>query len=88
MGREVELEVGAELRTRITENIGLVPFVEGGAVTTDVVPTFDTPLQWAAGIGLRYFTVIGPLRFDVAVPINARPTDDDFEFYISIGQAF
>ena len=49
----------------------------------------DEELLWAGGLGLRYFSPIGPLRLDVAMPINGRDdVDDDFEFYISIGQAF
>ena len=33
-------------------------------------------------------TPIGPLRLDVAVPLNRRDVDDAFQLYISIGQAF
>ena len=45
-------------------------------------------LQWAAGLGLRYYTAIGPLRADIAVPLNKRDFDDDYQFYVSIGQSF
>lgn len=86
-GRSI-VEVGAELRLRITEAIGIVPFIEGGNVFDEVVPDFSREFQWAAGLGLRYFTAIGPLRLDVAFPLNRRDVDDTFQFYISIGQAF
>ena len=87
-GRSV-VELGAELRIRVTETIGLVPFVEGGNVYDDSVPDFSPAPRWAAGIGARYFTAVGPLRLDVAFPINRREgIDDTFEFYISLGQAF
>ena len=43
----------------------------------------------AVGLGLRYFTPIGPFRLDVAVPLNRREgLDDAFQVYISLGQAF
>ena len=51
-------------------------------------------LKVGAGAGVRYYTPLGPLRVDVAVPLQrrkgpgvARP-DDSFEVYIGLGQAF
>lgn len=87
-GRSV-VEVGAELRIALPWDLGFVPFVDAGNVYDAVYPEFDRPLQWAAGMGLRYYTPIGPLRLDVAVPINRRENiDDAFQFYVSLGQAF
>jgi translocation and assembly module TamA len=45
---------------------------------------------WAVGIGggPRYYTPIGVLRLDLAVPTYRRPNDDRFEIYIGLGQAF
>jgi translocation and assembly module TamA len=40
------------------------------------------------GTGLRYYTPIGPVRLDIAVPTKRRSTDDAFEIYIGLGQAF
>ena len=91
LGGRSRLEVSVELRLRLTENLGVVPFVDGGTVFTE--PDFrseeDETIRWAAGLGFRYFTLIGPLRLDFAVPLNQRSRiDDDFQFYVSIGQAF
>lgn len=77
-----------ELRTKITDTIGIVPFVDAGGVYEESVPDFGTDIQYAAGIGARYYTGIGPIRADIAVPLNKRKDDDSFQFYISIGQAF
>ncbi|MDF2366751.1 autotransporter assembly complex family protein [Sneathiella sp.] len=83
------LEVGFEARTRITDSIGLVPFIEGGNVYESMAPDFSGEFLWGAGLGFRYYTAIGPIRFDVAVPLNRRKNvDDAYQFYISIGQAF
>lgn len=88
-GRSV-MEVGLELRTRITETIGLVPFIEGGNVYPEEIPPVqELDLRWGAGLGLRYFTDIGPVRLDVAIPINQRENiDDAYQIYVSLGQAF
>ncbi|MEH6547468.1 MAG: autotransporter assembly complex family protein [Sneathiella sp.] len=83
------LEIGFEARMRITEDIGLVPFIEGGNVYESMVPDFSDEFLWGAGLGFRYYTAVGPIRFDVAVPLDRRKNvDDAFQFYISIGQAF
>lgn len=81
-------EIGAEVRLRVTESIGLVPFVEGGIVGDEPFVDFSEDFLWAAGLGLRYYTAIGPLRLDVGFPINGRDRDDTFQFYVSLGQAF
>jgi len=82
------VEVGAELRWRVYGDFGIVPFIDGGQVYDSETPDFSQELQWAAGLGFRYFTPIGPVRADFAVPINRRDSDDRFQVYFSLGQAF
>ncbi len=41
-----------------------------------------------AGLGLRYYTAIGPIRLDVAMPLNKGPYDPDWALYVGLGQAF
>ena len=79
-----------ELRWRWSQRMGLVGFIDGGAVTEEALfeKTVDE-IRWGTGLGLRYFTPVGPLRFDVAMPIDRREgIDDPWQFYISLGQAF
>ena len=45
-------------------------------------------MSFGAGLGVRYYTGFGPLRADIAVPLNKKAGDADFQIYISIGQAF
>ncbi len=77
-----------ELRQRVFGDFSLVPFIDGGTVFDAEFPDFSEELRFGAGIGVRYETGFGPLRFDVATPINGRDRDDDVAFYISLGQAF
>ena len=91
LGGRSLVELGLELRIKVTDSIGIVPFVDAGQVYDTVYPDFsvDEPLRFGAGLGLRYYTAIGPVRLDVAVPLNPRETNDNnFEIYISLGQAF
>lgn len=87
-GGRFQVEVGSEIRFRVTDTIGIVPFVEGGRVTEDFDVTGDERFLWAAGIGVRYYTAVGPVRADIAVPLNGRDKDDMFQVYFSLGQAF
>jgi translocation and assembly module TamA len=80
-------EASAELRVRITDTIGVVPFFDMGAAFEEEIPDF-TDLHYAAGLGLRYYTAIGPIRLDAAIPLNPRHDDDGYGIYVSIGQAF
>ncbi|MEM8818359.1 MAG: BamA/TamA family outer membrane protein, partial [Pseudomonadota bacterium] len=86
-GRSV-IEAGMELRFPIVGDLGGVAFVEGGSVSTEVFPDFEEEFLVAAGAGVRYYSPVGPIRFDIGFPINGRDEDDVFQFYISIGQAF
>jgi translocation and assembly module TamA len=82
------IELGAELRVKVTDTIGVVPFIDGGNVYEKAIPDFSGGLRWGAGLGLRYYTDFGPIRFDFAVPLNKQTGDDSFQIYISLGQAF
>ncbi len=80
-------EASVELRHWVWDDIGAAVFIDTGAAFTSQVPDFSD-LGTAAGIGVRYKTPIGPLRLDVAVPLDPRASDPDFSVYIGLGQAF
>lgn len=82
------LEVNVESRLRFSESWGLVTFLDGGRVYEHADPDFGKELFWGAGLGVRYYTVIGPVRMDVAFPLNPRSDDGSVQLYISIGQSF
>ncbi|WP_421091051.1 autotransporter assembly complex protein TamA [Pseudochrobactrum sp. MP213Fo] len=82
------MEMSGEVRTKVTDSIGVVGFVDGGYVGEESYPDFAENLRLGAGAGLRYDTSLGPIRFDVAVPLNRGKGDSSFAFYVGIGQAF
>lgn len=81
------LEASLEARAKVTQDIGVVGFVDGGYVAADVFPALSD-LRVGAGVGLRYYTGLGPLRADFAIPLNKKPGDPDYALYVGIGQAF
>ncbi len=78
-----------EARLRMTETIGLVGFYEVGNVYSSPVPQFNHKQLQSVGAGVRYHTPVGPIRFDLAFPLNKRKkVDNSVQAYISIGQSF
>ncbi|HEY5926941.1 MAG TPA: BamA/TamA family outer membrane protein [Kofleriaceae bacterium] len=90
------VEANLELRTRLTTvkgmGLGGVTFLDGGDVTErnqiDI-----TNLHWAVGVGLRLFTLVGPIRADLGYRLNRTgPTEPEpgsrFAFHLSIGEAY
>jgi translocation and assembly module TamA len=89
LGGRSAIFLSAEARLRITELIGLVPFADFGTVTLNEYPTFDTKWYKSVGIGARFFTFFGPLRFDVGFPLDKRKhIDKSYRIYASVGQTF
>jgi translocation and assembly module TamA len=76
-----------EVRQRIASHYGLVAFVDAGAVSGDG-HVFEGRPSVGAGVGMRYYTPIGPVRLDVAVPVTRLTGGDAFELYVGLGQAF
>jgi translocation and assembly module TamA len=89
LGGVSAVDFSAELRFRINREYGVVLFGDGGGAFSGRNPSEKEDYFWGAGAGLRYFTPIGPIRADVAVPLDRRDdVDDPFQIYISLGQAF
>ena len=80
------LGLSGELRARLNQSFGLVAFYDAGFVGAG---SFGAQGAWqaGAGLGLRYFTGIGPIRLDAALPVGGG-TGKGLQLYIGIGQAF
>ncbi|MDR2724051.1 MAG: BamA/TamA family outer membrane protein [Holosporaceae bacterium] len=94
MGGKSSLEYNAEIRRKISVDFGCVVFFDGAKIFQN--KSFHEYLQtekkrWfnSVGLGLRYFTAIGPIRMDLAFPIRKRrKVDSRIQFIMSLGQAF
>lgn len=79
--------VNLEARVSVTETIGIVPFLDIGTASQETIPDFSD-LRMGAGVGLRYMTPFGPLRLDVAMPLQRYEGGSRFGIYAGIGQSF
>ncbi len=76
-----------ELRQRVWGPVGATVFADAAQVSTRSAP-FGGRLEEGVGFGVRYYTPIGPVRVDVAVPVTRQTDGDSFELYLGLGQAF
>lgn len=67
--------------------IEVVPFMDAGTVGLGSTPDFRF-VQVGAGVGIRYKTTFGPIRVDVATPLNPTQFDSPVVVYVGLGQAF
>ncbi|MCP4444154.1 MAG: BamA/TamA family outer membrane protein [Myxococcales bacterium] len=86
-----------ESRINITELwdewLGVTVFVDGGDVVQEEDDISLTNLHWALGTGLRYQTLVGPIRFDVGYRVNRYGDGeirarDRLQLHLLIGEAF
>jgi translocation and assembly module TamA len=76
-----------EFRQRIGQNWGAAVFVDGGQVSAALKPV-PNDVRVGVGAGVRYYTPIGPVRVDLAVPMTRETGDQGFQIYIGLGQSF
>ncbi len=88
IGGKSSLVLNFETRVKVTDAIGLVPFVDAGSYYETSVPQLDHRLFYGVGLGLRYYTSFGPLRLDLATPLYKRSADSWIQVYVSLGEAF
>ena len=84
----VEFSLEARIETPLFDGaVEVVPFFDAGTVGLGSTPDFRF-IRYGAGVGIRYKTTFGPIRVDVATPINPTQFDSPVVVYVSLGQAF
>jgi outer membrane protein assembly factor BamA len=89
-GRELFI-VNTEFRIPVPlkKGLGVAVFYDGGNVFEHLgFRDFGGNYTNTVGLGLRYATPIGPVRFDVGHNLNPVPGIKSTQFFITLGQAF
>ncbi|HSL24347.1 MAG TPA: POTRA domain-containing protein [Vicinamibacterales bacterium] len=92
-GGNAMVVLNAEIRAPVWRDLGAVGFLDVGNVFARVSDLDLTELRASPGLGLRYRSPIGPIRFDIGFKLDRRElSPGNFErltaFHISVGHAF
>ncbi len=81
-------EASLEIRYKVNEQFGIVGFVDSGGAFSSMTPGRGDRFYTGAGVGLRYITPLGPVRLDIAIPLDKISGQPNYGLYFGIGQAF
>ena len=76
------IDASLESRYHLTENFALIGFMDGSKLSQEL-NDFSGEWYLSFGTGMRYLSIIGPLRLDVGFP-----TTGGFALHLGIGQVF
>jgi len=82
------LEWNLEFRTPLYGGLGGVVFFDAGEVRIPPFSYNTADLQFGVGFGLRYQTIVGPIRVDLGFPLERPRGEAGWQVHFSIGQAF
>ncbi|MDZ7686080.1 MAG: autotransporter assembly complex family protein [Gammaproteobacteria bacterium] len=80
IGGDRLLEFSAEIDHAIGEQWAVAAFTDAASVSLD---TFSTDFRRSVGVGVRWYSPVGPLRLDIAKPVDSR--GGGFRLHISLG---
>lgn len=80
IGGDRLMEFSLELDRSIADNWAIATFVDAASVS---LSSFSDHFRRAAGIGVRWYSPLGPVRFDIAKPID--PEGGSVRLHISLG---
>ncbi len=79
----------ARIPLPMKKGLSIVPFYDGGNVFPRIgFHDFTSLYSNNVGIGLRYSTPVGPIRFDLGRNLNPVPGLNATQYFVGIGQAF
>ena len=76
------IDTSLEGRYYLSENFSVVGFMDSSTISQEV-DKFEDDWYRSYGMGIRYLSIIGPLRFDIGFQ-----EDSDFALHLGIGQVF
>jgi translocation and assembly module TamA len=81
VGGENLLVGSIELDQKFADNWALAAFIDSGNAY-DELKDFNTAT--GVGVGIRWISPLGPIRFDVAIPLE-KDAPDDYRIHITLG---
>jgi outer membrane protein insertion porin family len=87
-GGNAVLLSGVEVRHRVVRQLWAAAFAEAGNVYPLVSDLTLSDLRYTAGLGLRYKSLVGPLRFDWGYKLDPLAGEKRHHFHFTVGHAF
>lgn len=88
VGAELYLLGNFELEQRVFPSFSVVTFLDVVGLSRDGFSGGDQDVLTSVGLGLRYQTVVGPVRVEYGHNLNPRSDDPDGSLHISVGFPF
>jgi outer membrane protein insertion porin family len=88
IGGDKELLFSTELLIPIVARFRLALFFDAGNAYGFGTEFDPTNLRYGAGVGIRFFSPLGPLRLDVGYNLDREPGEDQYQFHFTVGAPF
>ncbi|MCK5786343.1 MAG: BamA/TamA family outer membrane protein [Candidatus Sabulitectum sp.] len=88
LGGNIMVLGNAEARFSVLGDLGAVLFCDGGGIWTEVQEISTGSAGFGIGVGIRYNTLIGPIRLDYGFAPTWENSLKRGRLYFAIGQAF
>lgn len=89
LGGRSQITASLDLNALLQNNLSLATFFDFGHVFEGSVPKLDEKFLRSWGLGLHYHTPLGPLKLDIAFPLDKREgIDQNYQIYLSMGKSF
>ncbi|MFN7917228.1 MAG: POTRA domain-containing protein [Vicinamibacterales bacterium] len=88
LGGDALLILNGEFRVPVRTAVKVVGFADVGNVFKTVSDLHVTDLRPAVGVGFRYKSPVGPLRFDLGFKLPRRGDESRTQWFITFGEAF
>lgn len=87
-GGTVSLAYNAEMHYELSDGLKLAGFFDLGLLENNINTISINDFRESAGVGLRYFTPVGPLRLDYGMILDRRAGDPMGRLHFSFGYFF